>query len=447
MQCFICCKELSSKADRDQHVQDVHGPRFDCQCAHCTGKRRHDSAELVEEVTLEDDGMNVKTFKCIVCKFQVFLLCKCLSHIQTTHNTLILQKQYECMKCKVGFEKCVQLHNHILVEHPSAQKIAWCGFSHCKKRFSNAILLQSHLRQNHKVTKPFELLNTIKGGGMPHIIKSANPQAPSTLTKTNSDNASCTDKASGSAWLAPDLPSLTPPKEERMSAKKDTVLKLTCKICSKTNKSQTNYNNHMSVFHKQKAKPAKKRRLCNDDDEEASSDLTSEDSDVEPSNSCAKCTSTPPTIVATKKQSFGSEPAGGSNVSEGKTHVGEPNNVEKESASDTGLGDMLDSIQHNSHAKEDDCSNCPACKWAQNEKQAQKLATLPPVRIKQKPVDLDDAPNPMPVISNVFSLTGPTENGFDNNHVADKERSPSVGPNYSSTSTVLPINSERTNYG
>ena len=424
-ECFICHKELSSKLERDQHVQDVHGPRFDCQCAHCTGKRRHDSAKLAEEVTVKDDGKEVKTFKCIVCEYQVFLLCKCLSHIQTAHNTVSLQKQYECMKCNVGFEKCVELHNHILVEHPTAQKIARCGFSHCKKCFSNATLLQSHLRQNHKVTKPFELLNTIKGGQTPHIINKG------------SNNASLTDNASGStsAWLAPDPPSPTPPKEEKLPAEKTPDPELTCKICSKTHKSQTSYNNHMLVFHKQKTKPAKKRRR-NDDDEE--SDLTSEDSDWEPSNSRAKRTSTRPARTTTKKQSSGTESSGGRNVSGGKSRARAANYVEG-SVSDTGPGNISDSIQHNSHP-DDDCSNCLACK------QAQKLAALPPVKIKQEPVDSNETPNPMPVISNVFSMTSPSENSFDNNHSADQERSPSVGSNYSSSaSTALTYNSERAN--
>ena len=103
------------------------------------------------------------------------------------------------------------------------------GFSHCKKCFNNAALLQSYLRQNHMVTKPFELLNTIKVGGMPHIIKGANPQTPSSVGKPNSDDASTTDNASGSAWLAPDPPSPTPLKEEKMPAEKTPDLELTCK--------------------------------------------------------------------------------------------------------------------------------------------------------------------------------------------------------------------------
>ena len=200
----------------------------------------------------------------------------------------------------------------------------------------------------------------------------------------------------------------------------------------------------MLTFHKEKTKPAKKRNYC--DDDEVSSDLTSEDNDLEPSNLHAKCTPTCPTRETTKKQSFGSKNVGGRNVSEGKCYVAEPDSAD-ESASDTETGNMLGSIQHNSHAKEADCSNCPAYKRAHIEKQTQKPAALPPVRVNQKPVDADDTLNSMrPVISNVFSLTGPTENGLDNNYVADQERShTNVGSNYYSTSTAPANNAERTN--
>ncbi len=147
------------------------------------GKRCHESAKLVEEVVLKERDKSVKLFKCIVCNYQVFLLCKCLSHIQTSHNIVSLQKQYECMKCNHGYKKCLELHNHIIQEHPHAQRIARCGFALCKKCFTTATMLQMHLRQNHKVTKPFELLNTIKGAS-----KEGGGGGTTTKSTSKSDN-------------------------------------------------------------------------------------------------------------------------------------------------------------------------------------------------------------------------------------------------------------------
>ena len=319
LNCFVCSKDCKNSTDLENHVASQHGPRFNCQCAHCTGKRRHDSAKLVEESTRQDDGKTVKLFKCIVCNYQVFLLCKCLSHIQMVHNTVPLTNQYECMKCNLGFATCDELNDHIKT-HAGAQKIARCGFQHCKKCFTTASMLKTHLHNNHKITKPYEYLNSVKGS----LI---NPKAPNMVLNSPagrlanrgtpvSSNIPSTSKVTSapsftSAWTAADPPHSPPagsanPASKPFQRKPDTKIVVekreiivnpewTCKICNKEHKSQTSYNNHMVVFHKQKFSPKakspkaasskkKRRRGDNDSDSDVSADWTSEDSDWEPSN-------------------------------------------------------------------------------------------------------------------------------------------------------------------